>query len=361
MSEINRNLVSIQRVSSVRKHPNADTLDIIGIKGWEVISKSGTHSVDDLVCYFEIDSFLPVEPHYEFLRKSGFRSTKNLGDGFRLRTIKLRGEISQGLILPLDEFPEYFVKENGQWLLKVVQDVPGVPLEKGYDLTYTMGVQKYEAPIPSNLMGVARGNFPSFVPKTDEERFENLTQRHIRGHENDTFEITVKVDGSSMTVYQNLDLEEGLQFGVCSRNFDLEETEDNTYWKVANEFKLRELLKDCGKSIALQGELAGPGVNKNTARLATHGYYVFNIWSIDEKRYFSAAEREAFLAWAGIRNAPVIDKGFVGLPDRESLKEIADNVLFNDLPAEGVVFKSLDDPGFSFKKISAKYLLKNDE
>ena len=118
MSEINRKLATVERIVSLEKHPNADTLDLIGVRGWTVISKSDQHKINDLVVYFEIDSFLPVDDRYEFLRKGGFKSTKNLGDGFRLRTMKLRGEVSSGLILPLEECFEV-KREDGKIYINI--------------------------------------------------------------------------------------------------------------------------------------------------------------------------------------------------------------------------------------------------
>jgi RNA ligase (TIGR02306 family) len=178
MSE--RELVTIQKITELLEHPNADKLEIAIIKGWNVVVQKGLHQKNDLVAFYEIDSFLPVEEQYEFLRKGNFKSTQNLGDGFRLRSMKLRGVLSQGLILPLSAISNNLEDQNYFG-------------DEGEDLTEILGVEKYEKPIPSNLQGKVRGNFPSFIPKTDQERVQNLTKRDYDTHGLEAFEVTTNL------------------------------------------------------------------------------------------------------------------------------------------------------------------------
>jgi len=217
----------------VINHPNADSLDICTVDGWKVITKRDEYSTGDLCVYCEIDSFLPIRPEFEFLRKSSY---KKMGDqeGFRLRTIKLRGELSQGLILPLSILPE------------------NVICVLGTDVTAELEIVKYDPPIPAQLAGKIKGNFPSFLRKTDEERIQNLTSEYELWKQpgDHQFYITEKLDGSSATFYFNNGV-----FGVCSRNLELLESEENSFWRVARQLKLEEWLGTKETNIALKSQL----------------------------------------------------------------------------------------------------------
>ena len=366
MTEITRKLATVRRIAEIRDIPGADRIVAYRIDGWWVVSRKG-YSVGELVCYFEIDSFLPVEERYEFLRKSGFKSTKNLGDGFRLRSIKLRGQISQGLILPLDEFPEIInaTNEDGQLLTDF--------LEEGEDLTELLHIQKYEKPIPTSLQGIARGNFPSFIPKTDQERYQNIREWELDKYKTMPFEVTIKMDGSSMTVYKNDD-----DFGVCSRNMNLaddaeknfhkEGGSENLFWKVTRKLGLKEALLALNMNVALQGELVGPGIQGNPYGIKEHDFYLFDIYDIDTKRYLSPFERIVLIGMlkgyaVELTLAPICYASifFNDLLNADFIHELADKSVFQNedgksYPAEGLVFKS-NDGEFSFKMISDRYLL----
>jgi len=237
-----RKLASIQVIADIRPIEGADAIEVARINNWDVVvAKNVGHKVGDYVVYCEIDSFLPVREEFEFLRKSSF---KRMGDqeGFRLKTIRLRGQVSQGLILPISIFGDF-----------------GWTAYEGLDVTERLGIVKYEPPIPAELAGKVRGNFPGFLRKTDEERVQNLTKDYAKWVEEGLdFYVTEKLDGSSATFYLNGDV-----FGVCSRNLDLEETEGNTFWKVARELKLEEKLRENGQNLAIQGELIGEGIQGN--------------------------------------------------------------------------------------------------
>lgn len=101
-----RELASIQVIKDIQPIKDADNIVVVSILGWKVVSKKGEFSLGDKCVYFEVDSFLPIEERYEFLRSSSYRNNDFMGEGFRLKTIKLRGQLSQGLALPLQEFPE---------------------------------------------------------------------------------------------------------------------------------------------------------------------------------------------------------------------------------------------------------------
>ena len=165
------------------------------------MTKKNEYKVGDLAVYYEIDSFLPARPEFEFLRKSSFKRLSNGTEGFRLKTIKLRNILSQGL---LTKVPDNIVnpKEND-------------------DLTEALGITKYEPPVPAQLSGKVKGLFPSFIPKTDEIRIQNFESEVGFSPIGERAYVTEKLDGTSFTCY----FKDGV-FGVCGRNWELTETDD---------------------------------------------------------------------------------------------------------------------------------------
>lgn len=341
-----RKLASIRRVAEIKPIDGADAIEAIRVDGWWCVSKKGEFQVDDLCVYFEIDSFLPVRPEFEFLRKSCFRSTKNLGDGFRLKTVKLRGQVSQGLCLPIYPFFSNVMS-----------------IEEGADVTEILGVQKWEVPLPAQLAGTVKGNFPSFIRKTDQERIQNCYNDLVEKYKDDLFEATLKLDGSSMTVYYN-----NGEFGVCSRNLELKETDGNTYWKVARNYKFEEVMREYGKNIAIQGELMGPGIQGNREKLHYHDFYVFDIWHIDEQCYLGSVEKhdilmdlEDFMDGVVIKDVPFV--GYDHYLQKFSIEELlkmSEIKSLNNPIAEGIVYRSLEHPEVSFKVINNQFLIKEE-
>ena len=337
-----RKLASIRRIAEIKPIEGADAIEAVRVDGWWCVSKKDEFKVNDRCVYFEVDSFLPVRPVFEFLRKSCFKSTQHLGDGFRLKTIRLKGQISQGLVLPLGTFQfPWFSHVNAK---------------EGHDLTEELGVKKWEVPLSPQLAGVAKGNFPEFIRKTDQERIQNCYDKFVRTHKDVTFEATMKLDGSSMTVYFN----DG-QFGVCSRNLELKETEDNTFWKVARKLNLEAAMRSYGKNIALQGELMGPGIQGNHEGLPDHDFYLFDVWNIDEMEYMSPMETDDVCSDLEDFGAKMSKVPFLGVdvPLSLSLEQLiaaSEIKSLNHDVAEGIVYRSMDG-SVSFKVINNKFLL----
>lgn len=337
-----RAMATIRRISEIRNHPNADKLDIAIIDGWQLVTaKDNGFKEGDIVIYCEIDSWIPNEVA-PFLSKGKEPREYNGVKGERLRSIKLRGELSQGLILPLS----------------VLRMEIGYPL--GCDVSGVLNIQKWERPMNPQLAGQAKGYFPSFLRKTDQERIQNEFNRMTEAHFTDTYEVTLKIDGSSMTVYHN-----NGEFGVCSRNLELkinEENAGNAFIKKATELELEEKLRAFGKNIAIQGELWGSGINGNWEGINHHEFSVFDIFDIDEQRYLGAEVRHALCKRLGLQHAPVI-----GYDDISAFKSVQDFLDYAERPsihnkiAEGVVFKSVTNPDYSFKAVSNSYLLNGGE
>lgn len=346
-----RKLVTIRRITDVIPIPDTDNLVLITVDGWQVIgTRSQEFKPGDFCFYFEIDSFLPVRPEFEFLRSRCFKSTKNLGDGFRLRTIKLKGCLSQGLVTPLKDFG-FTVSEYGFFA------PDGTCFTEEDDLSTYFSVQLYEKPIPSNLAGKVRGNFPSFIRKTDQERIQNFFGKVVNSP--DIFEMTTKLDGASMTVYVN-----NGAVGVCSRNLDLYEEETNKYWQIARTAKLIEKISSLNLNIAIQGELYGQGVGTNPDKLNNADFHLFDVWDIDTQSYYDSNKRIELAKELDIQHVPVL--GYFSFSDKlivlSDILEMANNVKsLAGRPGEGIVFKSVSNPSFSFKAISNTFLLKEKD
>jgi RNA ligase (TIGR02306 family) len=334
-----RKLATLKTIENILPIEGADKIELAVVGGWKVVvGKDVGHKVGDMVVYCEVDSFLPIKEEFEFLRKSSYKKMGDL-EGFRLKTIKLRGQLSQGLILPLVEtFGDF------SWTAY-----------EGLDVTERLGIIKYEPPIPAELAGQVIGGFPSFIRKTDEERIQNLSAEY---DELKTLEyyVTEKLDGTSSTFYFN-----NGTFGVCGRNWEYAETETNTYWKVARKLDLEEKMKSLGYNVCFQGELVGEGIQGNPYKLKGQTVYFYNVFNIDTQEYlnlndFVLTMTSAF--YSMLEFVPVIVSYFK-LPETiDELLILADgkSVLCNTTDREGLVIRTIDRK-HSFKVISNNFLL----
>ena len=337
-----RKLASIRIISELRPIEGADKIELAIVDGWQVVvAKDVEHMVGDKVVYCEIDSFLPIRDEFEFLRKSSY---KKMGEqeGFRLKTIKLRGQVSQGLILPISIVP-------------VTQFATAVNLPEGMDVTEMLGIVKYEPPIPAELAGKVKGGFPSFLSKTDEERVQNLVKEYgeWKFTSKHQFYVTEKLDGSSATYYVN----DGV-FGVCSRNLELLETEGNTFWKVARELDLENKMRSLNMNVCFQGELIGEGIQGNPYKIKGQTVKFFNVFDIDQHQRVSLGTFLKIMDDLDLDFVPFIDVKLL-LPNTvEDMLKFAEgkSKLNNDVEREGVVVRSMDT-SISFKAISNKFLL----
>ena len=331
-----RKLASVVKIADIQPIVGADAIMVASVKGWKVVVKKDEYKVGDLAVYYEIDSFLPIRPQFEFLRKSSFKRMGS-SEGFRLKTIRLRGQISQGLLTPIPE---------------------GISNPKeGDDLTEALDIVKYEPPIPAQLAGKIKGTFPSFIPKTDEIRIQNFESEVGFSPVGERAYVTEKLDGTSFTCYFNNGV-----FGVCGRNWELSETDDNSLWRMAKMLELKEKMTKLGKNIALQGELIGAGINGNLYGLSDHKLYFFTGYDIDKGRRMFFDELEWVLFGLQLQMVPVLEKyGFV-IPNENNIVDYmlryaeGKSVLNMEVDREGVVVRGLERE-FSFKAISNTYLL----
>jgi len=237
MGEIMRKLATIRKIKELLPIIGADRIELAIVDSWKVVVAKGLN-VGDKVVYCEIDSFLPIKPEFEFLRKSCYRKMADGQEGFRLRTMHLKGVISQGLCIPIDELPQLINSQVGD------------------DVSDILEIVKWDPPMPAELTGRYKGNFPSFLKKTHQERVQNLTNEYQEYIANEIkFYATEKLDGSSATFY----LRDG-EFGVCSRNVELKEYVNDAFWRVARSLDIENKLKQLPYNACLQGELIGEGI-----------------------------------------------------------------------------------------------------
>lgn len=345
-----RKLASIQKILKIEPIENADAIEKATVLGWSLVVKKGEFKVNDLCCYIEIDSMLPVADWNEFLH------SKAKEDKIRIKTIRLRGQISQGLALPINILPDFLSteaqKNEGSWRIT-----------EGLDVTELLEIEKYEPTIPAELQGEIKGLFPSFLVKTDETRIQAEPQvlERCKGKE---FYITEKIDGSSMTVYLN-----NGEFGVCSRNIDLKESDSNAFWRVATGFKLKTTLEQLDYNVAIQGELYGKGVQGNKYKLEDLQFRVFSIFDIDKYRFLDLAEFIHTSAILNLDTVPILKTKYILDDTVDSLVELATDTsqLNTKAQREGIVLRPVveerdEDLGrLSFKVINPEFLIKHGE
>lgn len=343
-----RKMATIRKIDALRPIDGADAIECAVVGGWTVVVKKGEYSAGDLAVHCEIDSFIPTTIAPYLTRPGQYAKTYEGVEGERLRTVKLRGQLSQGLLLPLEPTCENIVSE----------------LFDGLDVSFPLGIVKYEAPVPAALAGEVRGMFPSFIPKTDQERVQNLKTELAEWLVTDLhWEVTEKLEGSSMTVY----VRDG-EVGVCSRNLDLKRNPVNSLWRAALKYDLEEKLKIAGTNIAIQGELVGNGIQGNIYKMRDQDFFVYDIYDIDAGRYYTPAERKAFVQVFGLNHCPVLAYSAelydtLGITNLEQVLKFAEGKSVMSMigcEREGLVFKC-HEQSVSFKAISNRYLLKHGD
>lgn len=335
-----RKMASIRKIAEIKSIPNADKICAYRVDGWWVVDSVGKYEVGELVVYAEPDSWVPNELA-PFLTRGTEPREYNGVKGERLRTVKLRGQISQGLLLPLEP------------TCKNIESL----LFEDLDVSVPLNVQKWELPIPAQLAGQVRGNFPVLVPKTDQERIQNLSRQFDKFME-DTWSITEKLDGSSCTFY----LDDEDQFHVCSRNLDLKEDENNSFWKTARKYDIEGIMRRNNmQGMAIQGEMIGEGIQGNQYKVVLD-FYVYDMYNTKTGQYILPSQLKAACERLGLKHVPIIVEATeIKEQTIQSILDFAEGKsLLNSSNREGVVFKSNTVHDRSFKSISNSWLLKNE-
>ncbi|KYH44798.1 RNA ligase (ATP) [Branchiibius sp. NY16-3462-2] len=342
-----RALATVAVIGDLQPIPGADQIERATVRGWHVVVRKGQLAAGQRVIYIEVDALLPIsDPRFAFLAARGTK-TVALRDGSGLeghvlRTVKLRGQVSQGLVLSEHE--------------------AGINLDEspvGSDLTDSLGIVKYEPPIPAHLAGQVVGPFPAqFAPRTDAERVQNLHAHwavltaHPAG-----WIATEKVDGSSVTIVR--DPADG-RIRYCSRNLELRPTPELSSQIVDERIGLSAALEP---GMVVQAEIAGPGIQGNPLRLPDLRLFVFNV--LDAHRRF--LPRSAWPQVALNHAAPLLDLPFpAGTEEAVAQVDGLRSVVGRDRAAEGVVWHTADGQGLTvldgrdcWKAINNRYLLKH--
>lgn len=371
-----RNLASIQRISELEPIPGKDRIVLASMvkNAWKVIVRKDEFKVGDLCVYIEIDSVLPETEQFEFMRKHKFK----------VKTIKMANTLSQGLCMPLTVLPEGKIYREGQ----DVTEILGIKhIEDSEEENVLTGKPKKQNFLKHLLFrcpltrGLARklftkktsDDFPTFLTKTDENRIQIVPEML---HDKRPFVVTEKVDGTSATYFYRIE-KKGFttksEFGVCSRNKRLLIDDDSPWWKIAKKYHIEDVLKqmfdkeylEAGDMVYLQGEIIGPRIQGNKYHKKDYELYCFNLFIVRNGTKYMATVHKAseMLCEYGLNWVPILQT--IRLPDSvDEMLELADgiSVLSEDnVMREGLVLRCEDDPTVSFKVVSNKYLLKQDD
>ncbi|GHT21100.1 hypothetical protein FACS189419_01460 [Planctomycetales bacterium] len=406
-----RRLATIVTIKNIEAVPNRDFIGLASMNEnfWKVIVRKSDFNSGDKAVYFEIDSWLPDRPVFEFLRAQSLKVFRDRL-GYRIRSMKMT-VVSQGLLMPLKSFPELIPAENS-----------AVKFQPGDDVTELLGVELYEMPEPAEEASMPktkrRRKYPHFVRRTDENRIQSFKPEQLKQLDGKNYVVTEKLDGTSSTYYYN----QG-KFGLCSRNLELTTLFDKgllgkifewlkrkIFWSqfhykfgfskgiyedIALKYKLHKKLpawcREHKRNIAVQGEILGPGISNNRLKQNDFGFYVFNIFDIDKQGYLDWDEVCEIARTLGLQTVPVIEKSRrlnFSVTAIDELIESADGITLlyspsetdsarkntkNQIPLteiepqhpirEGVVWRERSERGkisrFSFKIISNEYLLEH--
>ena len=367
---MSRKLVSVQKVKTIKPIEGADRIEVVQVLNWDCVASKGEYKVGDMVIYFEIDSLLPDIPAFEFLKGSSWSQKLNK---YKIRTHKFRGQISQGLVIPIRQLTEIYNQINKSALSSIDYD-------EGDDLTELLKIEKYEPPVSNGPLGDLI-HHEWYVPKTDEERVqvcaENVLPEYIKSEQGDWYE-SVKLDGTSCTAGL---FEDAFLIGGRNQWYKDENMYTTTVKKYITEEKLRAYHETTGMYVVFQGELCGPGIQCNRLGLKEKDWFIFNVFTSDTGKMDSYTKCDLLnmlniCEYFGLKTVPLIPfEAKFDFKTTTDIDETVENLLkyvdsikyrtfFDDASpnqiAEGVVFR-MNDMSYSFKVISNKFLLKGGE
>lgn len=326
-----RKLVTVRKIDKIKPIPNADIIEVAILGGWEVVvRKNDNYKVGDKVLYFEIDSFLPnTIPQFDFFQAPDRTKTMEINgkdvNGYVLKTARMRGQISQGLIMRLESFPD-LEEDNIEEYFK------------------NLGVVKYEKELPI----AAINDFPNYVLKTDSLRVQNLTNEFLSiiDKESPVKIPTEKIDGTSRTYWKDKDG----KLHICGKNWEIKATHADRV--VIKKYNLDKELKPLQY---IQGELFGPKIQSNRLKLKEPDYRIFTFKSEDGSTLSENLEKI---------KVPVYDLEFPKTLEEAVAQVNGLKSLINpNVMSEGVVwhlgrtYQELNCRN-TFKAINNKYLLK---
>ena len=378
MSE--RKLAHIEIIEKLEPIPGADKVCKATILGWTCVVPINQFKVGETIVYIEEDSILPVIPYFFFMEPRRYR----------VKIIKLRKTISQGLVISLKDV-EQIVKELNKKIDIFKFDAPC-----GIDLTKLLGIIKrdpqrteedkltqeaqYKNPVHKYLLRFPwyrdlfkkPKSWPSWIVKTDEERIQNIPSILVK-YSDELIYWTEKLDGCSASFsYKNLKILKIISrwiFTVCSRNIWQKTKHASNYWKIAEKYDLQRKLKNYNKELIIQGEIVGPRIQKNKYKLKEHKFFVFTIHDIKKNIRYGLVRTRQICKDLDLEMVPILSSKAAL---KESFSTIQDAVeqskgmsVLEDINREGIVVRQYDDSeaqtGISFKVINPTFLLALDE
>ena len=290
-----RKLASIEHIWQIDPIKDADKIETVHVLGWTCVAEKGDFKKGDLAVYFEIDSFLPVNEHFEFLRTKSYKKNDIMGEGMLLKTMKFRGQYSQGLVMPLSEFPE--IDTNGKSEDELV----------GMDVTDILGVRKWEIEERTTGSGTIVAERPAFIPKTDETRIQSEPDL-LKEFAGKPYYITTKMDGSS----HSIGIDEDGKVYVCGHNYEYADDGKSGFYEYLKKNDIIYRLR-CYKenkvynTIVLQGEFCAPGIQANPIGLVRPHWFVFTV-IVNGKRLGLSGMRKVVKA-LDVEMVPVVEEG----------------------------------------------------
>lgn len=363
-----RKLATVQFIKGLKPIPGADRIEVATILGWEVVVKKGEFEIGQPCVYIEVDSKVPEKPEYEFLRSKGFK----------IRTIKLKSQVSQGLALPLNVLDSKKIYIEGDDVTEILGIInykdneetkdPQSKQNKFMSFLYRHQATRW---IPGLFIRKTKADFPDFIRKTDQDRIQNRLDFYDKMNEFSQFDwiCTEKVDGQSASFAYKRSLFG--KFFVCSRNMHLIKNDGSNWWKIAQKYDIERKFKKLNKNIYIQGEIIGPGIQGNKYKQDELRFIVFNAYDLDTKKYFTMEELDNLANYLCTITAPIV-KSFQELPNfiyssEEFVPKFVEfskgkSQIHPDVTREGIVVR-LDDPDrkVSFKVINPEFLLKFEE
>ncbi len=315
-------IATVEIIENIYPHTNADVIELAKVLGYQCVIKKDMYQIGEKVIFIQPDTVLPEVEWSEIYRKSGKR----------VKAKRLRGEWSFGIVEKLSLLP------NDDYVI-------------GQEISEILGIIKYEPPLPQNLQ--AKGHLPFNIPKTDEDRYQNLNITEYYGK---LVDVTLKVDGQSASYYYKNGV-----CGVLARTFELKPDHSNNYTNHIERYNIFEKLKQyCTKynvNLVLRGESYGSSIQKskkNPYSQMSSGWLCYSVYLIDEMRYTNPGEKHYFMNVCQeleLPLVPIIEQNVILTPELvtyydEGLQKYKDNYF------EGVVIKG---EGFSFKVINKWY------
>ncbi len=375
-----RKLASIQKINAINPIEGADKIEVCTVLNWECVVKKGEYKVGDMCVYVEIDSILPERPEFEFMRERKFK----------VKTIKLRKQVSQGIVFPMTILPVQY-KKDAFFVLRT-------DYKEGDDVTEILGIVKNNPeaqeendeasksanPIHKFLMDnwlyrkiylslntKVKRNWPEWITKTDETRIQVCAKVLMNNLDKEWYE-SEKLDGQSATYFTRHIKKMGFKskiFGVCSRNIWLKSKNSGNYWNMAEKYDLENKMRKYKEEVIIQGEIVGPAIKGNKYKQEEQRLWVFNV--LMDGRMLGLTEMMDFCIDNGLWPVPMLGRiNFSNKwPDKKEAHELVkalvdmadgESLLKNTI-REGIVIRLVDNPRVSFKVISPKFLLKYDK